>query len=80
MVCLEALARLATASTLNPRQPFSAISVRVASRMAALDASLRVGPFREDFLVSVGVGMNNSRFVGRCDFYSLQTANIRAKW
>jgi hypothetical protein len=48
--------------------------------MAALDASLRVGPFREDFLVSVGVGMNNSRFVGRCDFYSLKTANIRAKW
>ena len=63
MVCLDALARLATPSTLKPRQPFSAISMRVASRMAALDASLRVGPFREDLLVSEGVGMNNSSFL-----------------
>jgi hypothetical protein len=31
--------------------------------MAALDASLRVGPFREDLLVSEGVGMNNSSFL-----------------
>jgi len=49
--------------------------------MAAFDASLRVGPFREDFLVSEGVGMNNSRFsVLRCKTYSVRDVSIRAKW
>jgi hypothetical protein len=52
---LEALARLATLSTLKARQPFSAISTRVASRIAAFDSSLRVGPFREVLEPSVAV-------------------------
>ena len=59
MVCFEALARLATESTLNVRQPLSASSARVASRMAERDSSLREGPLREVFftLASVDIGL-----------------------
>lgn len=63
MVCFEALALRDTLSTLNFRHPFSAISSRVACKMAARDSALLRWPF-------LGIGV--FRVIGSNQLISLR--------